>query len=466
MNGHTYSPAQRTLMLMMLLWLMSAVTVAQTADSTRLEVVIPDAAVALIGGTLVQPDSAGTSFVVLEDAVVVFEGDSILAVGPASSVIVPGNAQIYEVSGRWILPGLVDSFAALNNQAYADAYLSAGVTSIVGVGGGRRGPLVLVDGPSPRVYPLGSVGDRPMPSIRAVEDAVDALARDSVDVALLMYGLTPRQLEAAHVRAKAHGMATLGELGFSSYAYGIDIGLDAFIHTTRYSLDAAPHFLAIAVAFEPFSDDLESAKWRYYRWLTETPLSEPAMVQHVGRIGAGKTALMPTMSLLYLDMPEHSNPWMWPGVAGIRASDINAPADPTTGMHAYDSVRADAYQQLAAKVIELEKEYRAAGAQYIAGSGTDVWGTMPGISLHTELEFLTSIGLTPVEALAAATLNPSRMLGLSRIGAIAPGHYADIIVVDSDPTESVHNLLDLSLVISRGQLMRLGEGRPRVQGMP
>ncbi len=429
----------------------------QAADSTRLDVVIPETPVALIGSTVVQPDSARTGFEVIEDAVVVIEGDSIVAVGPADSVIIPGSAEIYEVAGGWTVPGLIDGFAALNNQAYADAYLSAGVTSIVGVGGGRRGPLVEVEGPGPRVFRLEGIGSAPMPSVRAVEDAVDALARDSIDVALLMYGLTPPQLKAAHERAKEYGMATIGELGFSSYAYALELGIDAVVHTTRYSLDPAPHFLAIAVAFDPFGDDLQHPKWRYYKWLTEASLTGAAFEAHISRMGQSSTALMPTMSLLYLDMPEHANPWQWPGSAAINPEDVNAPADRETGAHIYDSLRADAYQQLAVKVLEIERAYREAGATYIAGSGTDVWGTMPGLSLHTELELLESIGLSPAEALSAATVTPAEVLGLGALGAIRPGFLADLVVVDSDPREEIINLLDTRLVISRGRLVGTGE---------
>ncbi len=75
-----------------------------------------------------------------------------------------------------------------------------------------------------------------------------------------MYKLTPKQLDLAHNEAKKLGMGTIGELGFTSYKKGMDLGVDAFVHTTRYSLDIAPDSIAIKVAKQPFSNDFGSSK--------------------------------------------------------------------------------------------------------------------------------------------------------------------------------------------------------------
>ncbi len=137
--------------------------------------------------------------------------------------------------------------------------LAVGVTSLVGVSGVRRGPMY-----STPIRARGSsrwraLGDEPIASDDSVLAAVDSLAATGTRVALLMYGLTPDQLRLAHRRAREHGMATIGELGDSTYAEG-ERGwpLDAFVYTTRYSLDAAPRDMAAAVAAEPFSDLIES----------------------------------------------------------------------------------------------------------------------------------------------------------------------------------------------------------------
>jgi len=425
-----------------------------TPDTTRLRVERPNGTVAIVGGVLPDLTGEGRGTADVSDAVIVFRGDTILAVGHASDVGIPADALLIDAKGKWILPGLIDAFAVLNNQAFADSYLAMGVTSLIGVSGGRRGPMYLDADPGPRIFALESVGDEPMSSGDSVLAAVDALAVAGIRVVLLMYGLTPDQLRLAHRRAREHGMATIGELGNSTYAEGNEIGLDAFVHTTRYSLDAAPRDMAAAVAAEPFSDDLESPKWQYYRWLAGTDLESAAVTQNARRLGQGPAALIPTLSLLYLDMVEHENPWSWPTAGWISPEDVNAPADASTGEHDYDEARARAYADVARGVIEMERLNHAAGARYVAGSATDVWGTMPGISLHTELELLTRIGLSPREALAAATANPAQTFGFEGIGVIEAGGRADLLVLDADPTKDLKTLRNPHLVVSAGRMIR------------
>jgi imidazolonepropionase-like amidohydrolase len=90
---------------------------------------------------------------------------------------------------------------------------------------------------------------------------------------------------------------------------------------------------------------------------------------------------------------------------------------------------------------------------YLAGSGASVFGTMAGISLHTELEMLVRLGLSPREALAAATNNYSIQFGWNELGQIAPGRRGDIVVVDGDPTVSIWNARRISTLIVDGNVM-------------
>ena len=112
----------------------------------------------LVGGTVVDTGDWGQSTVDIEDAVVIVEGGEIIEVGRRNETVVPSGAGVIDVSGKFIVPGLVDGFAAINNQAYANAYLASGVTSIISVDGGRRGGLFLDADPGPRIHRLDSVG--------------------------------------------------------------------------------------------------------------------------------------------------------------------------------------------------------------------------------------------------------------------------------------------------------------------
>jgi len=79
----------------------------------------------------------------------------------------------------------------------------------------------------------------------------------------------------------------------------------------------------------------------------------------------------------------------------------------------------------------------AAGVTLLAGTDAPNPGTAHGISLHHELALLVSAGLSPLEALTAATSTPARVFGLSDRGRIAPGLRADLLLVDGDPTRDI-----------------------------
>lgn len=408
---------------------------------------------ALVGGTVIDTADWGNSEVDIDDAVVIIENGEILAVGPRGTFELPPAARVVDVQEKFIVPGLVDGFAAINNQSYADAYLYSGVTTIIAVSGGRRGELFTRAVPGPRLRLLDSVGYR-RGSLEDHLDAIETLASQRIDIALLMYKLTPDQLPAVTARAKELGMGTIGELGLASYEDGIAAGIDAFVHTTRYSLGLAPAEMAAAVAEHPFSNDLESPKWKYYLWLSRLSPWDDRLSRYAETLAAESVALMPTFGLLYLDLPWAENPWDQPIACILDAKDINNPADRETGLHDNDPAHQAAYSALARSEYILEEAYRRAGARYLAGSGTDVWGSMPGISLHHELEALVEIGHTPRQAIAAATSNfESTFSSWGRIGRIEAGYVADLLIVDRDPRLDIGNLHAIDTLIVGGQML-------------
>ena len=78
---------------------------------------------------------------------------------------------------------------------------------------------------------------------------------------------------------------------------------------------------------------------------------------------------------------------------------------------------------------------------------------IPGFSLHDELQLLVKAGLTPLEALRTATLNPAKFLKMQdRLGATEPGKLADLVLLDASPLESIGNTRRIHAVIVNGRL--------------
>ncbi len=402
------------------------------------------------GGTLIDVSDRGHSNKDIKPAFVLLEGNKIVDYGKwTKQVHIPAHSKIIDATGKYILPGLMDGFAVQNNQAYANAFLYMGVTSIIGVDGGRRGDFFFDAKPGPDIYKLESVGEE----AKTTEEHLTELQKvyeEGAKVVLLMYALTPDQLKILKEKAVSLGMGCIGELGHSSYKEGMDIGIHAFVHTTRYSLDVAPKEMAMAVADEPFSNKMNSPKWKYYQYLYSLQPDDPALLQHAENLGNSSSFILPTFSLLYLDLPEHKNPWSYTVSKILKPEDINNPADKTTGNHIYSPEVQENYTKMALQEYMIEKTYFSHGAKYLAGSACDVWGTMPGISLHTELESLHKLGLTNREVLATATANFNQAFSW-KTGKIEKDFVANILILNEDPLEDLENLTDIRYLILRGK---------------
>ena len=103
------------------------------------------------------------------------------------------------------------------------------------------------------------------------------------------------------------------------------------------------------------------------------------------------------------------------------------------------------------KYLAIVREMHRRGVTIVAGTDIGV----PGYSLVRELELYVEAGLTPLEALQAATLVPARALGRDReLGTIAVGKRADLLVVDGNPLADIHALRKVRLVVARGRALR------------
>ena len=116
-------------------------------------------------------------------------------------------------------------------------------------------------------------------------------------------------------------------------------------------------------------------------------------------------------------------------------------------------------------MMALTLKLHRAGVELMAGSDTPVQFCPPGGALHQELELLTAAGLSPREALLAATRNNARALGQSgELGSIEAGKLADLVVLDADPlldirhTRRIHRVIRAGVVLDPAELLRLVPG--------
>jgi len=107
------------------------------------------------------------------------------------------------------------------------------------------------------------------------------------------------------------------------------------------------------------------------------------------------------------------------------------------------------------KTLEQIPIAQRAGVSFVAG--TDMWlpYVYPGFSTHDEMALFVQAGLSPIEALRTATLNPARLLGLeSSTGSIRKGKAADLVLLAADPLKDIANTKKIAAVILHGKLLR------------
>jgi imidazolonepropionase-like amidohydrolase len=122
-------------------------------------------------------------------------------------------------------------------------------------------------------------------------------------------------------------------------------------------------------------------------------------------------------------------------------------------MAAEDKDAADALP----KVDAVVRRARDAGAAIMAGTDTGDPGTIPGVTLHDELDLLVRAGLTPMEALRSATYEPARFLGREKVqGTLKPGMLADVVLLDGNPLEDIRNTRRVAAVWVRGRSVTPG----------
>ncbi len=431
--------------------------------------------IVITGGTLIDVSNSGLNSNDITPATVIMENDRILYAGPAAQAKLPFNAKMIDAKGKYLVPGLIEGFGSLQSQGFANAYLYEGVTSVYVTvdplgGDTRRGKLFEGAHPGPRVIRGGLINsysvdgaddsdtsmtklrlERPRISNEQITQRMESMQKKGVRCVLIHYNTWPDQVDHIVREARRLGMGTMGELGFTSYPYAARAGVGAFVHTQKYLTELVPFDIRLAWTDEPFGPAGQAMNLALWALDPDTE-----QVRRWGKfLAASKSYLMPTESIAANAFPgfARDNPWLRPAAKLIAPDQLFRPINRTTGEP--ESTRPKEFLAKAVQGIKtemaVEKRLHEQGARFLAASGTSAFGVMPGGGMHQEMQLLVRyVGLTPREALAAATSNYAAALNYTDIGEIREGRRADVLVLASDPRLAIEAVEKIDVVIAQG----------------
>jgi len=408
---------------------------------------------------------------------VVVTGDRITAVG--GNVRIPKGAQVIDASGKYLIPGLWD-MDVLGTTRVFPFYVVNGVTGVRDIGSPRpiadlldlrksaaEGRLV-----APRIVATGRPLDGPFPgrahhtpvaNEAAARQGVVALKQSGADYIAVFDMLSREAYFAVADEAKRQNIPFAGSVPMSVNAVEVS-------NAGQRSIQRLPTMLASCSnhseeIINKYGDVLRAptarpqgfrVPWQTLRDTYDTKRAA-ALFSLLAKNGTFVTPMLGHWANVHLDFEtDHTNdPRMKYLLPALKQFWTSSQGRFETE---FEQTR-ESSQAVTQKFLEMVKAMNSAGVSLLAGSGTPghpfEW---PGFSLHKELEWLVKAGLTPVEALRAATLNPARFLDKEKeLGTIERGKLADLVLLESNPLDDIRNTQRIAAVMANGRYMPKSE---------
>jgi imidazolonepropionase-like amidohydrolase len=412
----------------------------------------------------------GTGTPAFNDQTLILQGGVIAAYGATDAIAVPAGTRVLNLSGKTLLPGLV----MMHEHLFTDApnfdmsplgvnqqvpftlmYLAAGVTTMRTAGsldgeadlalkraidsGARPGPDVFLTAPYLEGAPalFSQMGELAGPDDARAR--VDKWAATGMTSFKAYMHISPQELKAAIDEAHKKGLKITGHLCSVGFTEAADLGIDNLEHglvvDTEFFPGKKPGICPEQVeTLRDFDQRLE---------VRSAPVQ--AMIRHLVDHHVAMTSTLAVFAdfaaqgetfAAMEDREQRALSWQsWLKFRLVRRF---------LGKHPFANSLT--------KEMQFERDYAAAGGFLMAGCDpTGDGGTLAGYGDQEEIELLVRAGFTPFEAIHIATSNGAEFLGQSaRVGTIAQGKQADLIVIDGDPSTRIADIRKVEIVFRKG----------------
>jgi imidazolonepropionase-like amidohydrolase len=389
----------------------------------------------------------------IENGTVLVRGERIEAAGPAESVRVPADADVHDLGGKAILPGLADMHVhlvggwdgetvdVLGYRRYLNALLYSGVTTVLDAGnylpfivqmrdevaaGRLAGPRIycagpLIDGSDPLWRPISY-------SLTSADQApgiVKELKQNRVDLLKVYVGVSDRLMGALVREARKNSLPVLVDQAWRNGSIELVMGDGV----TMFA-----HLPDVPVGKYYGTDTLQILKQREVRFTSTLTVVESFSHRRLSDLSFTESPLVrDTVSPAF--------------VAELRKM---------AGQEKSERTRTAEERNLARFKDRLANAKKLFDAGILIAAGTDAPypGVFQGEGLHHELELLVEAGLKPLEAIAAATRNAAQFVSAEKEwGTLAAGKLADILVVSGRPDRRIQDTRNIEIVMQRGKIL-------------
>lgn len=423
-----------------------------------------------------------------ENQTVIVQGEKIFKVVPSSDVKLSPENQIIDGTGKYVMPGLWDAhvhFAYMEDLAPSmfDLFLGYGITSVRDTGGEidfvkmwkdkatenpSDAPRVMIAGPlldgMPNVYD-GSTPQRPplsvgLPTVEAAAKKVNELDSLGVDLLKAYEMLTPEQFTLIANMAKEKGLKVTGHVPLS-----MDV-----ISASNAGLNSMEHMRNLELACASNSDELLQQRQRLLEAEKDSAggvlrskiheLQRETAVKNyddskadevLAVLAKNETWQIPTLALSTFPTNRHFERQSWQESITFLPETI-AKQWSKSAASLKEMPVTPFRREYSDWSLNMVKKIHRTKIEIMAGTDCPIALLTPGESLHEELSVLVQAGLTPLEALKTATINPAKYFNIEdELGLVQEGMWADLIVLDANPIENIANTKTIRAVIKNGK---------------